>query len=65
MDKGAQLKQRAIRFLELFGIACLVMMAIRLLRTSQINPFTDPAASYALYIGLAAYILSKLMKAFF
>ena len=65
MDKGAQLKQRASRFLELFGIACWVMMGIRLMRISQVNPLADPSASYALFIGLTAYVLSKLVKMIF
>ena len=61
MDKKAQLKTRAVKFLALFGIACLIMMFIRMARLGAFNPLRDPAASYALGIGLVSYILSKVL----
>ncbi len=64
-DKGSNLQERALKFLQLFGIACLVMMVIRMLRFGLYNPMEDRTASMALVFGLLSIVAGQLLKRFF
>ena len=64
-DRGQDLQERALKFLFLFGIACLVMMVIRLVRLGQFNPTQDRTAAMALVFGLLALIAGQMLKRFF
>jgi hypothetical protein len=60
-----ELKQRMQRFFNWFGIACLLMVMIRLGNTGQFNPRQDQVAIIGLAIGLLSLLLGVLFKRFF
>lgn len=60
-----ELKQKLLRFFYLFGIACLVMVFIRLGSSGQWNPLQDQAATYGMVTGLVSLIAGALFQRFF